>query len=335
MDVQQVEIKPKRKTNALMQAATVVAPGRIEWQTVDIPEPAEDEVRIKMEGCGLCASNISPWEGREWFTYPMEPGGLGHEGWGIVDAIGKQVKNIKPGDRVAALSYHAYAEYDIAKEEQVVKLPMNLKGKPFPGEPLGCAMNIFHRSDIKPGMSVAIIGVGFLGSLLIQLAKSEGARVIALSRRPSALAMAKDSGADEVLLMEDHWQIIEQVKNLTQGHFCERVIEATGKQWPLDLAGELTAERGKLIVAGFHQDGLRQVNMQLWNWRGIDVINAHERDPHVYIQGIKQAVKAVETGKMNPFPLFTHVFHKENMQEAFETHQQKPEGFIKAIITFA
>jgi len=54
------------------------------------------------------------------------------------------------------------------------------------------------------------------------------------------------------------------------------VIEAAGQQWPLDLATELTRERGRLIIAGYHQDGPRQINMQLWNWRGLDVINAHE-----------------------------------------------------------
>ena len=75
------------------------------------------------------------------------------------------------------------------------------------------------------------------------------------------------------------------VKELTGGAFCDRVIEAVGKQWPLDLAAELTRERGRLIVAGYHQDGPRQVNMQLWNWRGLDVINAHERDPEVYMRG--------------------------------------------------
>lgn len=333
-EVNAKEIKPEHEKSAHMKAAAVVAPGKIELRNKTIPEPVEDEVRIRIEGCGLCASNLPPWEGREWFSYPMEPGSLGHEGWGIVDAIGKNVRSVRMGDRVSALSYNAYAEYDVAREEQIVKLPSSLEGKPFPGEPLGCAMNIFNRSRIEPGMTVAIVGTGFLGLLLVQLAKSAGAKVIALSRRSSALAMAGESGADHVLPMKDHRQIIEEVKDLTNGRFCERVIEATGKEWPLNLAGELTMERGMLIIAGFHQDGMRQVNIQLWNWRGIDVINAHERDPKMYIQGIQQAVKAVEAGNMDPFPLFTHVFAKEQIQEAFETHHQKPEGFIKALINF-
>ncbi len=93
--------------------------------------------------------------------------------------------------------------------------------------------------------------------------------------------------------MEDHWQIIEQVKQWTEGRFCDVVIEAVGKQWPLDLAAELTRERGRLIIAGYHQDGLRQVNMQMWNWRGLDVINAHEREQRIYIDGMRDAAQLV------------------------------------------
>lgn len=317
-----------------MKAATVTKPGHIEIQQATIPEPAANEVLIRLEGCGLCASNIPPFEGREWFNYPLDKGGLGHEGWGIIEDVGKAVSGVKAGDRVSALSYHAFAEYDIAPENQVVKLPENIEPVPFPGEPLGCAMNIFKRCDIQKGQFVAIIGMGFLGNLLAQLAKDAGAKVIAISRRISALEIAESFGADYIIPMDDHWKVIEKVKAITEGAFCDRVIEATGKQWPLDLAGELTGVRKKLIIAGFHQDGPRQVNMQLWNWRGIDVINAHERDEQRYISGMKDAVEAVEQKTLDPLPLYTHFFSIDNIQDAFETHLQKPEGYIKSLILF-
>ncbi|MEX0772932.1 MAG: zinc-binding dehydrogenase [Balneolales bacterium] len=331
------ELKPLAKVpgkKKLMQAAIIAGPGKIIMQTVAVPKPAADEISIRMEGCGLCASNLSPWEGREWFSYPMEAGSPGHEGWGTVEAVGKDVQSLKPGDRVTALSYQAYADYDVAKATHAVKLPKILAGLPFPGEPLGCAMNIFQRSQVKAGMTVAIIGVGFLGSLLVQLAKSAGARVIAISRSPSSLETAKKFNADEVILFKEGGDIVKQVEALTDSNLCQRVIEATGKQGPLDLAAQLTAEKGRLIIAGYHQDGQRQVNMQLWNWRGIDVINAHERHPMEYIKGIKRAVKAVEQEVIKPFPLFTHTFSKNNIQQAFKIHQQKPEGFMKALISF-
>ncbi len=315
-----------------MRAAIITAPSEVRIEEVAVPEPGPGEVRIRLEGCGVCASNIPPWEGREWFTYPFEPGALGHEGWGRIDAVGPGVEEIAVGDRVAALSQHAYAEYDVAPAEAVAKLPDALNDRPFPGEPLGCAENILRRSGIRPGKTVAIVGIGFLGALLTQMASRLGARVIALSRRPFALQVARTMGAEEVIPMEDHWQIIEQVKDLTCGDFCDVVIEAVGKQWPLDLAGELTREHGRLVIAGYHQDGLRQVNMQLWNWRGLDVINAHERAQSVYMEGIRTAIADVQSGDLDPFPLYTHTFPLEALADALNATRDRPAGFMKALV---
>ena len=212
-------------------------------------------------------------------------------------------------------------------------LPDALAGQPFPGEPLGCAMNIFRRSEIAPGQTVAIVGIGFLGAILTRLASEAGARVIAVSRRPFSLEVARAMGAAETIPMDDHERIIGAVKELTGGAFCDRVIEAVGKQWPLDLSAELTRERGRLIIAGYHQDGPRQVNMQLWNWRGLDVINAHERDPKVYIAGIRSAVDAVTSGRLDPRPLYTHVYPLERLGEALDATRDRPDGFLKALVT--
>jgi threonine dehydrogenase-like Zn-dependent dehydrogenase len=250
----------------------------------------------------------------------------------VVDALGSGVDPRWLGQRVGALSYHAYAEYDLAEAEAVVALPPSLDGRPFPAEPLGCAMNIFARSEIRAGQDVAIIGIGFLGALLTRLATGAGARVIAISRRPTSLDLARRMGAAETIPMEDHQAIIARVQDLTAGRFCPRVIEAVGKQWPLDLAGELTAERGRLVIAGYHQDGARQVSMGLWNWRGLDVINAHERDPAVYRQGMQAALQAVQDGRLDPGSLCTHDFPLERLAEALDATRDRPEGFVKAWI---
>jgi len=334
---QRTEEGPPMNTTAQsrsMQAAVVTGPGRITIKTLDLPEPGPNQVRIALEGCGVCASNLTPWAGPDWMTFPTEPGGLGHEGWGVVDAVGSAVTGIAPGQRVAALSYHAYGTHDLAEADAVVPLPASLAGQPVPGEPLGCAMNIFARSDIAAGQTVAIIGIGFLGALLTQLAVKAGAQVIAISRRPFALELARRMGAHTTIAMDDHWRIIEAVKALTGGQMCDRVIEAMGKQWPLDLAGELTRERGRLVIAGYHQDGPRQVNMQLWNWRGLDVINAHERDPKLYVSGIRAAIAAMEDGRLDPTPLYTHVYRLEELDDALNATRDRPDGFLKALVTY-
>lgn len=318
-----------------MRAAVQTGPGRMQIQDVPRPEPGPGQVRLRLEGCGVCASNLTPWAGPEWMRFPGEPGGLGHEGWGVIDAVGEGVSGLAPGQRVAALSFRSYAEYDLAEARHVLPLPNALAGQPFLGEPLGCAMNIFRRAGIEPGQSVAIIGIGFLGAILTRLATDAGARVIAISRRPYSLDLARRMGAAETIPMEDHAAIIERVRELTGGRFCERVIEAVGKQWPLDLAGELTAERGRLVVAGYHQDGPRQVNMWLWNWRGIDVINAHERDPEAYMAGMRDALEAVTSGRLDPAPLYTHRFPLERLGEALDATRDRPEGFLKAVVTLS
>jgi threonine dehydrogenase-like Zn-dependent dehydrogenase len=315
-----------------MQAAVLAGPGQVRLEEVARPEPGPGQVRIRLEGCGVCASNLTPWEGPEWMRFPTPPGDLGHEGWGIVDALGEGVTGFSAGDRVAALSFKSYAQYDLADQENLVRLPESLAGQPFPGEPLGCAMNIFRRAGIEAGQTVAIIGIGFLGAILTRLATDAGARVIAVSRRPFSLEVARAFGAAETIPMEDHNAIIGQVKELTGGLLCDRVIEAVGKQWPLDLAGELTRERGKLIVAGYHQDGPRQVNMWLWNWRGLDVINAHERDPKVYVAGMREAVDAVASGRLDPSALYTHRFPLDRLGDALDATRDRPDGFLKALV---
>ncbi|HZC37886.1 MAG TPA: zinc-binding dehydrogenase [Sphingomicrobium sp.] len=318
-----------------MRAAVVAGPGEVRIDRVPLPEPGRGQVRIRLEGCGVCASNLTPWEGPEWMHFPTAAGDLGHEGWGVVDAVGTGVTGLERGDRVGALSGKSYAEYDIADASRVVKLPDSLIHLDLPLEPFGCAMNIFRRSDISDRETVAVIGVGFLGSILVRLASNAGARVIAISRRQESLDLARNIGAAETIPMHDHGQIIERVRELTEGRFCDRVIEAVGKQWPLDLAAELTREGGRLIIAGYHQDGPRQVNMQLWNWRGFDVANAHERDPTVALRGMREAVEAIESGLIDPRLLITHRYPLERLGDALNATRDRPGNFVKAVVVTA
>src|SRR3954454_19030235 len=134
------QISPILRT---MRAAVIPAAGEIRIEAIGRPEPASGQVRIRMEGCGVCASNLGVWSGPEWMRFPTEPGALGHEGWGVVDAIGDDVSGLEEGARVAALSGKSYAEYDLAEASALVALPKALDEIAFPAEPFGCAMNIF------------------------------------------------------------------------------------------------------------------------------------------------------------------------------------------------
>jgi threonine dehydrogenase-like Zn-dependent dehydrogenase len=310
------------------RAAVIRGSRSAELVEVPAPDPGAGEVRLRLEGSGVCGSDLAVWTGRPWFDYPRPPGAPGHEGWGVVDAVGEGVEGLREGDRVAGLSYNAYADYDLARAEHLVTLPDGVEL--FPGEALGCCVNVIRRSGLEPGDTVAIVGAGFLGCVIGQLAADAGARVIAVSRRRSSLESAREMGATETIALEE--PVLERVEELTGGKLCDVVIEAAGVQSTLDLAGPLTKTRGRLVIAGFHQEGSRTVDMQLWNWRGLDVVNAHERDPRVYVEGIREAARAVSEGRLDPSPLYTHRFGLDEVDQALETAVERPRGFMKALV---
>lgn len=304
-----------------MKSAILLEPRQFRIESRDTPEPGEGEVRIRVRGCGVCGSDMGPWKGLPGLNYPLQPGAPGHEVFGTVESVGPGVQGLAAGQPVTALAYRAYAEYDLARADSVIPLPEALAGRPVLGEPMACAVNVMRRSGVREGDTVVLLGTGFLGTLLLQLLRRHRpGRVIAVSRRRMAPDLAERLGV-EVLTYED------QVPG-----GADVVIEATGKQGPLDLATNLVRVRGRLIVAGYHQDGPRTVNMQLWNWNGIDVINAHERDPAVYRSGMEEGVRLLAAGELDLEPLITHTFPLAEINHAFRMTEERPEGFLKSVV---
>jgi threonine dehydrogenase-like Zn-dependent dehydrogenase len=275
-----------------MHASTLRAPKRARVVEVERPQPRDSEVLVRIEGCGVCASSVPLWEGRPWFSYPLAAGAPGHEGWGTVEAVGDGVVAIATGDRVALLSERSFAEFDVAPAEHCVRIGIGS----FPGEPAACAVNIVRRAELRPGQSVAIVGLGFLGSLVSHVSALKGADVVEVGR---------------------HSEI--------SGPF-ERVIECVGTQEALSRASELVGEGGRLVIAGYHPDGLRSVDMRSWSWLGIDVVNAHERDPLKVADAMRGAVSL----GLDVEPLLTHRFALDRLDQAFETAKARPDGFVKA-----
>lgn len=319
----------------------LAAPRRIEVEEVELGDLLPGHVRIRVEGCGVCGSNLPLWEGRPWFTYPLPPGAPGHEGWGLVDAVGDDVDSVRlgPGTRCAFLHDLAFAEFVDVDQYHVLALPPELEHVHFPGEALGCGFNVVERSCIETDMDVCVVGIGYLGALVTAISAARGARVIAVGRRQFALDVATKMGAAEVVPLvprnsehEIFDQAEEEVASLTGGGMCDVVVEAVGAQGPLDLASRLTKLRGRLVIAGFHQDGTRSVDLQAWNWRGLDVINAHERDAAVRLGGMEKAAAAIASGWFDPLPLHTHEFPLERAGEAMELLATRPVGFMKALV---
>lgn len=296
----------------MMQAAVLAAPRLFVLRAAEIPEPGPGEVRIHIEGSGVSASSIPLWQGRDAARYPQAHGMPGHEGWGHIDALGADVVGLQVGQRVAAVSQRAFAEYDITSAAAVVPLPAALDHVPFPGEPFGCAFTVCARADVQAGDTVAIIGIGFVGAVLTRLMSSAGARVIALSHRASSLRLAREMGALERVSLSkgDRASVIARVHDLTDGRLCDRVIECVGTQETLDLAGELAGEGGRLTVAR------------------VDA----ERDRAAYVQGIRAAADALAAGVLDPLPLLTHRYPLTRLDDAFRATVERPDGFVKAVV---
>jgi threonine dehydrogenase-like Zn-dependent dehydrogenase len=315
-----------------MRAAVLAGPGDARVEEVPAPEPRPGEVRVRLEGCGVCGSNLPVWEGRDWFRYPLAAGAPGHEAWGRVDALGRGVSGVREGDRVAALFGGGFAEYDVAPATSLVALPPALDGIPFPGEPLACGVNVFRKAGVRPDDTVAVVGVGFIGAVAARMAVLAGARVIAIARRGWALDLARRFGAAETVTFSGRGEVVERVRELTGGRLCDVAIEAVGLQEPLDLAAELLREQGRLVIAGFHQDGRRSIDLCAWNWKGFEIANAHFRDPAVSVEGMRIAADAVASGKLDLASLLTHRFRLDRIGDAFEAMRARPDGFLKGIV---
>src|SRR5262245_40306420 len=123
-----------------MRAAILLGGSKSRVDRVPIPPLGSTDVLVRLEGTGVCASNVPVWEGRDWFHYPAEPGAPGHEGWGVVECVGDGVTATAPGRRVALLSSRSYAQYDVTDQGSIVELPHELDDVDVPGEPLACAV---------------------------------------------------------------------------------------------------------------------------------------------------------------------------------------------------
>jgi propanol-preferring alcohol dehydrogenase len=194
-----------------------------------LPEPAAHQVRVRIETCGLCHTDIHAARG-DWPVRPTLPFVPGHEGVGIVEAVGDQVRFVEVGDRVAipwladacghcdqcvsgwetlCLAQHnsgysvdgGYAQYALAHGDYVVKVPQGLD--PLDAAPLSCAGVTAYKavkiSGARPGTRVLISGIGGLGHLALQYARIAGAETVAVDVTDEKLALARELGADHVI----------------------------------------------------------------------------------------------------------------------------------------
>jgi D-arabinose 1-dehydrogenase-like Zn-dependent alcohol dehydrogenase len=274
---------------ATMRAVRVPKPGA-DFETVDrdIPQPASGQVRIRVQACGICHSDVVTKDGLlPGISYPRVPG---HEVAGVIDDVGVGVTDWKQGDRVGVgwhgghdrtclacrrgdfvncanlqvcgISYDGgYQEFMVAPVEALARMPQSLDAAE--AAPLMCAgittFNALRHSGALPGDLVAVQGIGGLGHLGIQFANKCGYRVAAIGRGPGKAALANKLGA-HVYIDSAATDTAVELQKLGGA----RVILATapsGKSMSA-LVGGLGAN-GDLLVIGGAMDPIEVAPIQL------------------------------------------------------------------------
>lgn len=293
--------------------------------------PGPGEVLVQVSACGVCASELHPWADG---TFPF-PHRFGHEPVGVVAAVGPDVQAVREGDRVTGLFNKAYADYGVAAAAELLPVPSGVADENALGEPLACLVNAQRRTPVELADQVAVIGLGYMGLGMLQLLKLRGpSRVVAVDVRDDARAAAARLGADEVYhpdeLPEDARLL--QFRDWQSNRGFDVVVEASGTQPGLTLAGELVRPHGVLSILGYHQGGPRQVEMGMWNWKAIDVVNAHVRRRGDLMESMRIGLDLTARGLIDLGSLVTHRYDLDDVDRAFGDLQAKPPGFIKAVI---
>src|SRR6266704_6632543 len=220
------------------------------YEEIPLPEPKAGEVRVKTEASGLNYIDVYPRTG----LYPTQtPFTLGTEAAGVVDAVGEGVTEVKKGDRVAyAMILGAYAEYAVIPAARLVPVPANIDAKSATALMLqGMTAHYLTHSTyaLKKGETALIhAAAGGVGLLLIQIAKQRGANVIGTVSTEAKAQLAKEAGADAVILYTQT-DFVPEVKKITDGRGAHVVYDSVGAT-TFEKSLDCLRPRGYLVLFG-------------------------------------------------------------------------------------
>ena len=316
-----------------MKAVTLSKDGFL-VRRLPVPAPGDDEVLLKTLACGVCEGDVFRYRSRLELKDAIL---LGHEGTGVIAAMGSKVRGFQLGDVVTTLEGTApagggaYAEQFVARSSQIVRVPSDVDPLHALGEPVACCVHASGRFGIKKGDRVAVIGCGFMGLVCMQLARHQGAGFVAAFepleyRRAMAMSLGADVANDTT--GRDARSFIREGERL-----FDLVIEAAGVPAALDLGTELVAEHGRLVIVGYHQSdgGRRTVDMRLWNYRSITVESGHVRRSAEKLEAMQKGMQLISAGSIQT-ELLTSLYPLERVQEAFDDFLARKPGVFKAVL---
>ena len=243
-------------------------PEALIYEEVLLPEPGPGEVRVKVEAAGV--NYIDTYHRTGLYPLPT-PFTLGMEGAGVVDIVAPDVTLVKPGDRVAwCMARGAYAEYAVVPANKMVPIPATITTEVAAALILqGMTAHYLALSTypLKPGDTALIhAAAGGVGSLLVQVAKRAGATVYGTVGSEDKAELARQAGADEVILYrEDDFEA--EVQRLTGGRGVDVVYDSVGAT-TFDKSLNCLRPRGLLALFGQSSGPVPPFNLQVLNQKG-------------------------------------------------------------------
>jgi len=323
--------------------------GNVEIQDVDVPKIDIEDVLVRVKSAGFCGTDMEIYRGEFETVIPVI---IGHEFSGEIVEVGKNVHTISVGDRVVSetaieicgkcfycrtgsynlcperkgLGYGtngAFAEYVRIPSRTVHKIPNNLTfDEAALCEPLSVATRATDPiSKVRVGDTVAVVGPGPIGLLIIQVAKACGASfVINTGARgdDDRLELAKKLGADEVANVE-HEDPVEKVRQLTNGVMADIVIEAAGAPRAATQSLELAKRGGVITLVGIYPKPF-EADLNI-------VLRKELRIRGSWSSGVftdwELALKLLSAKRVQTTPLITHELPLENWKESLKLVQER------------
>lgn len=300
----------------------------------------DDEVIVKNHLIGICGSDKTFYRGQlppktaEFRQEPKFPFYLGHESGGIVVEVGSKVREYKVGDKVIAFGWNNnLAEYFKAKVWELQPVPEGLDMDIASlGEPIACAMYSGLNSQVQVGDQVVVMGGGFAGQIIAQIARLKGAaQVIVVDVLEGKLQLAKKLGASVVINAKKE-NAVEIVSELTKGKGADVVVEAAGSQESINMCTQMIKHNGKFVWYSWITQPVT-LDISRWHDDGIEFLNTclvHHSWRERYMWA-PDALKPVVMGMVDIKTLITNEFPLSNIKEAFEL-VDKDDTAIKVIL---
>jgi L-iditol 2-dehydrogenase len=341
-----------------MTAAVLYGKEQLQIEIVDVPKLGPGDVLVRVRAALTCGTDVKVFR-RGYHARMITPPALfGHELAGDIVAMGEAVTEFRIGQRVMAANsapcgncYYcqreqenlctdllfnngAYAEY-IRIPERIVRKNLHVLENHVGyqdaalAEPLACVLRGLEESNLRPGDTVAVIGLGPIGIMFVRLAKAVyGARVIAIGRRQPQLDRAARMGADELIVNTDGADVVGAVKGMTQGRGADVVIEAVGMPELWQLATRLLRRGGVVNFFGGCASGT-EVNLdtQLLHYSEITCKASFHHTPAL----IRRALEVVGRGYITAKDLVNGVEPLANLLEVMQ-HLMSHNGHLKTAI---